>query len=177
MTAWMPYACAFSTDWCTEVLVPFHTSAQENEVESETVYVGGHPEHYFAFLRERWATGKTFVVVEHDVVLTSEALRGLLACKEPWCAVPYPYLGGLYYGLGCMKFAEDLIRKVPDALAQVGRIGHGTQTHPPRHWCNLDSRLQAVLTTHGASRLHRHVNAQPLVHLGGHSHGCRKEQP
>lgn len=128
---------------------------------------------YFDFLSMAWDRWSTFTVIEHDVIVGDHTLSGFDTCPEPWCSAPIEYLGGSYHGLGCVRFRYQLMEQHPDVFDRVGTLGDGTATHPPRHWCALDSRLTAVLRSKGISKCEH--NTEVLKHLGhdGHSnHGC-----
>jgi hypothetical protein len=136
--------------------------------------VSGSDENYWRVLQTLWQSGETFCIVEHDVLLRPNTLTELDLCESAWCAFPVPYMGGGYAGMACVKFGASLIAACPDALDRVAPLSDAS--HPPRHWCRLDSWLQyGILPTTGFSR---HVHDPPLGHFrpdGGEpwpSHGC-----
>jgi hypothetical protein len=126
---------------------------------------------YWTLLGALWANAEGFIVVEHDVVVLPETIPELEACERPWCCAPYPYMGGrgTIIGLGCTKFSAEIIAAVPDAILRAGEM---TDSHPARHWCRLDSRIQRALVDSG---YHAHFEHTAVDHLNqrGPSHGCR----
>lgn len=133
--------------------------------------VGSSERDYFDLLADAWATGETFCVVEHDIVVNPDSLDELYGCPHDWCAFPYRYgTCERYYGLGCVKFSADLIARCPDAMTRVGVMSD--PTHEKRHWCRLDSWLQYVILPNFGEQMHRHDT--PVGHLGGRvaAHGC-----
>lgn len=130
--------------------------------------VSGDDTAYFRLLSGLWAAGETFGIVEHDVTVSAEALDSLDGCPADWCSAPYPYVNGLYPGLGCARFRAPLLARCPGVMAEVGVMsGEG---HPPRHWCRLDAYLNSALTRRGERQCRDH----PAVgHPAGRaSHGC-----
>jgi hypothetical protein len=129
------------------------------------------PDGYWKLLAGLWEGGDGFVVVEHDIVVGLETVWELIGCEHSWCAAPYPYMGGkgTIIGLGCTKFSGEIIAAVPDALERAGEM---TDSHPAKHWCRLDSRIQRALVDSG---YHVHFEHAPVEHLNprGPSHGCR----
>lgn len=123
---------------------------------------------YHRLLSGLWEAGEAFTVVEHDVIVTAEALDSLDACAGEWCSCPHPYLSGFYAGLGCARFRAPLLRRHPDVMAEVGLMSD--EGHPPGHWCRQDGYMRAVLMRRGE----RQCAAHPEV---GHpsrspAHGC-----
>lgn len=115
-----------------------------------------------------WATGETFALVEHDIVIRPGVLDELAACDEQWCAFSYSYQSSEHYGLGCVKFSADLLCTYPDAVAETWL--EVSNVHPRGHWCNLDDRLSRVLT---ARCVTQHQHGPPVEHLHtAPSHGC-----
>jgi hypothetical protein len=143
--------------------------------------VSGADDAYWTLLAALWEQGDGFIVVEHDVVVRPESIWELIGCDRPWCACPYPYLGGrgTIIGLGCTKFSGELLAAVPDALLRAGEMvdqlpgADQGRDHPRRHWCRLDSRIQRALVDSG---YHVHFDHTEVGHLNerGPAHGCRR---
>ena len=135
----------------------------------QRVNVSESDEAYFYLFAALWEAGKSFITVEHDIVVNKSTLVGLSECVNDWCSVPYPYFVGMWAGLGCAKFDASLMRRFPDLMADVER--HGNATHPPRHWCFLDTAVSTELQRRGVSTCTAH---EPVGHLGDGwpSHGC-----
>lgn len=107
--------------------VPTHT---------EWCDVSGDDEAYWRLLRDVWADGESFVVIEHDVVCRPDILEGFESCPEPWCAHRYadmchPECAEAWANmLGCTRFTADVIAAVPDAVTSI--------TNPAfRNWHNV----------------------------------------
>jgi len=143
------------------------------------VDVSGSDEAYWELLASLWANRRTFICVEHDVVVRPGTLDALVECHEPWCSYQVPYVGRVYAGLSCAKFSAGLIARYPDALDVVGELSD--EDHPPKHWCRLDSWLQSHVLNPGGEIMH--VHGPPLEHLRdedspaspwkvGPAHGC-----
>lgn len=120
--------------------------------EAEMVDLGSRHDAYYALLREVWADGKAFLLVEHDIELHEAVIPELGACQEPWCL--YAYNIGwppapVRSALGCVRFSARLLAEFPDAIAGL----------PVRGWQQLDCSLYPRLREAGF-RPHEH---EPLV--------------
>lgn len=127
---------------------------------------------YWELLRDLWADGRSFIIVEHDIVVNETTLDELRVCDHDWCAMPFPYRGNTHaYSLACAKFSSALIARHPDLMEAVGQMSDSK--HPPGHWCRLDAWIYAELMGRGESR-HDHTRAKPVGHIGAQfpSHGC-----
>jgi hypothetical protein len=160
------------------VIVP-HTGRLFPEVTEalEAIYVGaqlvdvsGSDTAYFELLRELWAKGESFCLVEHDIVVTPGTISSMNDCGHEWCASKYSYLRGSYWGLGCTRFRGPLLKRFPDLMDEVGE--YDSPGHGRGHWCSLDQALTASLRARRIEWPHIHGE---VIHLGGGqpSHGCR----
>lgn len=71
-----------------------------------------HKDHYRELLGELWEIGKSFTLVEHDVVPRPEQLAALEACDQPWCL--YSYGAGFWIPtFGCVRLSAELIAATP----------------------------------------------------------------
>lgn len=142
----------------------------------EKIDVSRSDEDYFGLMATLWAVGETFVIVEHDVIVRPDTISELENCPDEWCGFSVPYIKGNYHGLACVKFTDKLIRKIPDAFAQIAPMDE--EEHPPKHWCRLDARLQGKVLPRTGVR--RHPHEPPLGHFRQDgiqpypSHGCIK---
>lgn len=147
-----------------------HAALEDCHWQPRYCNVGYSDRAYFDLLAELWATQETVVIVEHDIVVNPRSILELAYCQCDWCAFPYPYMSiPAYYGLGCVKFGANLMRRQPDAIRRVGVLSD--ERHPQRHWCRLDGFLQYVVLPSLGESIHRHD--EPVTHLGrGCAHGC-----
>lgn len=141
----------------------------------QRVDVGGDPLAYSRLLAELWASGDDFLVVEHDIQLTAEALRQAGECDCVWSTSPYRGAGTswaaatlLTRSLGCTRFRGELTRRLPTVVAEANARNDMGSVCPPGHWKGLDARLYSVLRGEG---LEPHLHAEvPHHHL--YSYGC-----
>lgn len=160
----------------TTVAVPFTSLRQETVVALNGEAVRYAPMQsdlsYWELLRDLWADGRSFIIVEHDIVVNETTLDELRVCQHDWCAMPFPYRGNTHaYSLACAKFSNALIARNPDLLELVGQMSDAK--HPPGHWCRLDAWIYSELMSRGEIR-HEHSRAMPVGHIGAQfpSHGC-----
>jgi hypothetical protein len=143
------------------------------------VDVSGSDEAYWELLARLWAKGTGFILIEHDILVRPDTLDELVNCERPWCSFQVPYVGRLYAGLSCAKFTAALIARYPDALDRIAELED--EDHRPKHWCRLDSWLQAYVLNPGGETMH--VHGPPLEHVRdeaspaapwaiGPAHGC-----
>jgi hypothetical protein len=125
---------------------------------------------YCELLRDLWHEGKSFIIVEHDIVVTPNTIPELAACENEWCAMAFPYRGEeKAWSLACTKFSASLIAREPGLMEEVGQMSDAK--HPPGHWCRMDAWIWQALTRRGVSRC-EHQNT--VGHVGAQfpSHGC-----
>lgn len=159
-----------------KVVVPYTYIQPETEAALratgalyETHFVGGAQDDYCTLLTGLWEAGASFVVVEHDIVVRPDTVSELAECPYGWCSFAYPYLDGLYPGLGCSKFEAQLLAQIPGAMAEVALMSN--RDHEPRHWCTIDAWLRIVLQRRLVTQ---HVHYPPVGHIGGPypTHDC-----
>ncbi len=160
----------------TTVAVPFKSLSSETVVALHGEQVRYAPmltdTSYWELLSDLWADGKSFVIVEQDIVVNETTIDELMVCDHDWCAMPFPYRGNpRSYALACTRISADLIRRHPEVPEVIAHFSD--ELHPPMHWCRLDAWLWQVLTTLGEVR-HEHSRATPLGHVGPQfpTHGC-----
>lgn len=102
---------------------------------------------YSELLAELWREAEDFLVVEHDIELTAEALREALECPCEWSTSPFPSPGPSPFtmSLGCTRFRKSLMEQLPQAVDRANRIDDSGSVCPPGHWKLLDARLYSVL--------------------------------
>lgn len=87
--------------------------------------VSGDDHAYWRLLRDVWADGETFAVVEHDVQCRPDVFEQFEACPEPWCVFPYTPIchwacqEAWANMLGCTRFTAELIAACPDAVSSI----------------------------------------------------------
>lgn len=117
---------------------------------------------YARLLAAMWSAGRTFLIVEQDVVPPAGSLAAMGSCEHPWCAVPYSVGGGPILGmLGCSKFAGNFTATHP-SLADVWlRRRFKGQAWCP--WRSCDTALAGGMRTAGAAP-HMHLPAALHLH-------------
>jgi len=129
-------------------------------------------EAYWRFWRDVWKRQRTVIVVEHDVVPATIALRSLWSCPIGWCTQPYTYDRMSHYrGLGCVKFTSNIMGIYPDLWEWIAE--KSDYDHPPKHWCRLSANLTEMLTSLGVTR-HDHFMAARHPIREGSAHGCNQ---
>jgi hypothetical protein len=156
------------------IAVPFAQLRAETVValhgEEVTYAPRTSDQSYYELLRDLWAEGRTFVIVEQDIVIAPDTIAELTACDHEWCAMAYPYRGeARAWGLACGKFSASLMSRFPDLMEEVG--GMSDAKHPPGHWCRMDAWVWQALTSRGVSRCEHQAT---VGHIGAQypSHGC-----
>lgn len=127
---------------------------------------------YFDLLRDLWVQGRSFAIIEHDIVVNETTIDELRVCEEDWCAMPFPYRGNpRSFSLACSRFSEQIIARHPDLMEVIAQMHD--EKHPPKHWCRLDAWIWQVLTERGEKR-HDHVHSEAVGHIGPQEpkHGC-----
>jgi len=120
--------------------------------DAEVVSVGGSPYAYWSVIASLWFHGEPFIIVEHDIVVTAQALDDLASCGSPWCAFVYhEEIGEPVSGMGCTK----IVPKMGMALDLAGM--------PDPVWQNVDTTVAGILqaagwTVHEHGPWLRHLN-------------------
>jgi hypothetical protein len=74
----------------------------------------GNDDRYWNLIREAWATGDTFFIVEQDVIPWQGALHQMDECDQGWCTLPTMCHGRfITTTLGCVKFGASEIERRP----------------------------------------------------------------
>lgn len=124
------------------------------------VDVSSSPYAYFGALLEWWARGKTFAVIEHDIVCRPDVVESFEDCPEPWCVFGYDSMchpecqEAWRNQLGCTRFRAELMEVVPGAMADL----------PPDtwDWHNVCDGLGANLRRAGFTH---HWHYPPVHHF------------
>ena len=118
--------------------------------------MSGSTTAYSRLVARVWGDRQSFLLVEHDIELTEEALRHALACGCSWSVNPYKGKNGLFTrSLGCTRFRSSLLEAFPQAMSMANAM-NDSGISPPGHWNRLDGRLDHVLRTAGY-RPHLHT--------------------
>lgn len=151
--------------------------------ETEWWDVSGSVFAYSQLLENLWKDLEDVLIVEHDIELTEQALTEHRECDYPWSVAPFrgPSAYGweeaplLTMSLGCTRFSADLMRAMPDAVAQANAINDAGTVCPPGDWHRLDCRLWTVLRGHGDRPRSPHVHAEvPHHHVFDYGCSCGK---
>jgi len=121
---------------CREALAP-----------SSPVYtdVSGDDHAYWRMVRDLWAAGEPFTIVEHDVLVEPDTIRELDDCPDEWCAFAIASVDvgtGMSWvaTFGCVRFRPSGAWPLADPVA----------------WTWLDMETEAALFALGWQK-HLHV--------------------
>lgn len=136
---------------------PDTRAALEPWPDVEYRWTGDDDYAYGRLLRELWAAGEDFLLIEHDVVPTVDHLLRMAICPSAYCAAPYAWLQAVGVTLGFTRFRSVLLRAYPDAAEIACRIPH-PYGDPGHYRTPLDVWLQAAV-------LRDLYGLQPCCHL------------
>jgi hypothetical protein len=126
------------------------------------VDVSGDHWNYVKFFEQRWAEGKTFINVEHDVVPGPGVLDSMWACQEPWCVSTYlgpPAPKGAPF-FGVVKFSAEAIATLPDLWVDYRRGYQGVDRMYPWRadaaWMCLDTYFYEYVAPLNVFGVHYH---------------------
>ena len=144
----------------------YHPLAKPSHHGFERADVSADPLAYYRLVRELWAAGDTFLLVEHDIEINEQALLQAEKCPCVWGVSPYSGPGGigdlLCASLGFVRFRAELMKDEPDVLSEIGKVADGGLEIPPGDFRRLDVRLSTELKLRGyephvhASQVHHH---------------------
>ena len=118
---------------------------------------------YSELLCRAWASGESFLNIEHDVEIGPDTVRQATYCNKPWCVWPYYVTGHnlLTWSLGCVRFHAKLLRAEPDLMA-VASSKIGNRSMPPGDWHRMDAEIMPLLRERGYGDIgHQH---DPVIH-------------
>jgi hypothetical protein len=87
-------------------------------------------EGYGRFMADRWDEGESFIVIEHDVVPTRNAIDSLQVCPRPLCFFGYEGEDRLSLMFGCVRFSADFIAAHPDLWTRFLAARDVAEGHP-----------------------------------------------
>lgn len=141
------------------VVVPYTRIVGALPIAARLLRVPDCDDGYWQILRDVWNEGETFIVVEHDVSPSIEALTDLWECPGLWCIQPYwhPAVGLVRTALGCAKFGASAMVKVPDLFEIIRDLPFhpGDPELVPTHWKSLNVFMVGVLYSRGLKH-HEH---------------------
>lgn len=115
---------------------------------------GENPEAYAGILVEMWQRGSSFVNLEHDIAPWPGAIEELFDCEKPLCCYAYPTWprGRQTIGIGCMKFGQAVIEKIPQSWEDWGACA----------WWDLDG---AMISDIKAAEFIPHIHLPSVAHV------------
>ena len=123
---------------------------------AELYDVSGDPTDYWRVLRDVWADGETFLLVEHDVSFDQTAIEILETCPRPHCTV-----AGFFR---LTRFRAEMMRAIPDVFE--------TLPTAERHWIPLEWQSRTAMERAGFAQ-HHHTHEAPYHNatrgLNGHT--------
>lgn len=138
------------------------TARLANAYASGHVRARIHPDDtgaYWQLLADAWRQPGDLIVIEQDIGIGPGVVRGLSACRQPWCGHPYPIGAQLLVCLGCTRFTAGLKTAEPDLMDVVGADDTGGL--PAKHWQRLDVRILDELHRRGYQQ---HEHLPPVAH-------------
>ena len=130
----------------------------------EMIDVSASDESYARLIARLWHDGEDFLLIEHDMIPTKDAVEHMECCPRWWCANAYRVnhqVGDVIMGLGFTRFRAELCEVMADAPARAPRW---SGRYPRRHWIGVDARLTRVLGEAGMAP-HRHLPDVGHLHL------------
>lgn len=141
-----------------EVMAAAHNYAPDAEYHD----VGGDRTAYWELLRQVWADGEAFTVIEHDIEIREDVLPSLETCKRPWCGFSYQLDTCVMAALGCTRFSAALVRAHPHVLEQAGELSDSVLG--VKDWHRLDTSIAQILMQRCSRRYKQHVHTPPVAH-------------
>ena len=118
-------------------------------IDARYVNVSGDVYNYDKLFRELWNAGKTFIIVESDIIPWPGALQQLWECECIWGAYSYFVFGQLRVQFGCTKFNPKELGELPLSETAI-------------HWSRLDWEVISTLS----KRWHAgHLHNPAVSHL------------
>ena len=118
-------------------------------LEIEWAQLPSHDEHaYGRLFRHLWSAGRTFVIVEHDIVPTVAQLQAIATCGHEWCSFLYDdelYPDGPMFGL--VRFDARTMALWPHAAGIATVIGR--RRDEEAEWWRIDSLVARDLNIRG----------------------------
>lgn len=107
---------------------------------------------YWRLLRDQWAQGREFFIVEHDVFVWQGGIRELAECPQDWCTLPTMCHGRMITTtFGAVKFGQQLVERNPGFFEDI-----------PQTWFHLDANFADKM---GWPFIKPHAHWPPATHL------------
>lgn len=107
---------------------------------------------YWRLLRDTWAEGREFFVVEQDVIVWQGGIRALEECTESWCTYPTMCHGRMISTtLGAVKFGSQLLERNPGIWDDIDP-----------EWFHLDAHFADKM---GWPYIKPHAHWPPATHV------------
>jgi hypothetical protein len=114
------------------------TALRDAGVEPELRDVSASVYAYWSLVRELWAAGDDFAIVEHDIVVRPGLLDEYAGCPEAWCVASYHVTPtAVMNSFGCVRFRGVLTREHP--------VFESPRLAEPVRWWSLDSTVEMEL--------------------------------
>jgi hypothetical protein len=121
------------------------------QVQPELIKVG-KDDGYWRLLRDAWAEGKEFYIVEQDVIVWQGGIRQLSNCGEDWCTFPTMCHGRMISTtLGAVKFGQQMVERNPGLFDDIETT-----------WFHLDASIADKM---GWPYIRPHAHWPPATHL------------
>lgn len=111
---------------------------------------------YWQLVTQLWADQESFLLIEHDIEITAQAIRQARHCDCWWSVTPYtgPGIGPaeprtLLGALGCTRFRAPLLKAFPTLMGVVGDVDDATGGIIKRDYRRLDTRMLGALRDRG----------------------------
>lgn len=112
----------------------------------------GDGDSYWKLLKDVWAEGEEFILVEHDVLVWMGGIENLRRCEKDWCTLPTMCHGLMFStALGCVKFGKQLIERYPGFWDDI-----------PTTWFTLDASFADKM---GWPYIRPCIHNPPATHL------------
>lgn len=123
---------------------------------------------YYAYFKQRWAEGDSFINCEHDTVFWDGAIESLEQCPEGWCAFAtdenVDFRRSSLPPLALAKFSDSFIQQYPD----IWDNPDWAEWPGVPMWQILDAWLHRHAGQRGV-RCHQHfpsvINANPVKNV------------
>lgn len=125
------------------------------------VDVGDSDTAYSELVGDLWADGRSFAIIEHDIVVRDDVLAAFTDDPAPFIAYPYAWTTNVGSALGCNRWTADFLAAYPDAATEAagvqGAYGKG-------HWREFDYWLIRLVLEERYGQVPK-LGLPPVEHL------------